>query len=97
MKKRILSVLLAFAMIFTLMPTALAVPTTYQVVTVDKTTVQAGETVNVKVTLPNISETAGSFTVNLKFDTTLFEVVKRAAPPKISATDEDMERRMMLK
>lgn len=89
MKKRILSVLLAFAMIFTLMPTALAAPTTYQVVTVDKTTVQAGETVNVKVTLPNISETAGSFTVNLKFDTTLFEVVKRAAPPKISATDED--------
>ena len=89
MKKRILSVLLAFAMIFTLMPTALAVPTTYQVVTVDKTTVQAGEPVNVKVTLPNISETAGSFTVNLKFDTTLFEVVKRAAPPKISATDED--------
>jgi len=89
MKKRILSVLLAFAMIFTLMPTALAVPTTYQVVTVDKTTVQAGETVNVKVTLPNISETAGSFTVNLKFDTTLFEVVKRAAQPKISATDED--------
>ena len=89
MKKRILSVLLAFAMIFALMPTALAAPTTYQVVTVDKTTVQAGETVNVKVTLPNISETAGSFTVNLKFDTTLFEVVKRAAPPKISATDED--------
>ena len=89
MKKRILSVLLAFAMIFTLMPTALAVPTTYQVVTVDKTTVQAGETVNVKVTLPNISETAGSFTVNLKFDTTLFEVVKRAVPPTISATDED--------
>ena len=89
MKKRILSVLLAFAMIFTLMPTALAVPTTYQVVTVDKTTVQAGGTVNVKVTLPNISETAGSFTVNLKFDTTLFEVVKRAAPPTISATDED--------
>ena len=89
MKKRILSVLLAFAMIFTLMPTALAAPTTYQVVTVDKTTVQAGETVNVKVTLPNISETAGSFTVNLKFDTTLFEVVNRVAPPKISATDED--------
>ncbi len=89
MKKRILSVLLAFAMIFTLMPTALAAPTTYQVVTVDKTTVQAGETVNVKVTLPNISETAGSFTVNLKFDTTLFEVVSRVAPPKISATDED--------
>ena len=88
MKKRILSVLLAFAMIFTLMPTALAAPTTYQVVTVDKTTVQAGETVNVKVTLPNITEKAGTFTVNLKFDTTLFEVVSRAAPPKISATDE---------
>lgn len=87
MKKRILSVLLAFAMIFTLIPTAFAA--TYQVVTVDKTTVQQGETVNVKVTLPNISETAGSFTVNLKFDTTLFEVVERAAPPKISATDED--------
>ena len=80
MKKRILSVLLAFAMIFTLMPTALAAPTTYQVVTVDKTTVQAGETVNVKVTLPNISETAGSFTVNLKFDTTLFEVVSVDVP-----------------
>ena len=89
MKKRILSVLLAFAMIFSLMPTALAAPTTYQVVTVDKTTVQAGETVNVKVTLPNITEKAGSFTVNLKFDTTLFEVVNRVAPPKISATDED--------
>lgn len=88
MKKRILSVLLAFAMIFTLMPTALAAPTTYQVVTVDKTTVQAGETVNVKVTLPEGIQTAGSFTANLKFDMTLFEVVSRVAPPKISATDE---------
>ena len=88
MKKRILSVLLVFAMIFTLMPTALAAPTTYQVVTVDKTTVQAGETVNVKVTLPEGIQTAGSFTANLKFDMTLFEVVSRVAPPKISATDE---------
>ena len=86
MKKRILSVLLAFAMIFALMPTALAAPTTYQVVTVDKTTVQAGETVNVKVTLPNISETAGSFTVNLKFDTTLFEVVSVDVPTTLNAT-----------
>ena len=50
MKKRILSILLAFAMIFTLMPTAFAVATTtYQVVTVDKTTVKQGETVTVKV------------------------------------------------
>ena len=88
MKKRILSVLLAFAMIFTLMPTALAAPTTYQVVTVDKATVQAGETVNVKVTLPNITEKAGSFTVNLKFDTALFEVVSRALPPQLSAYNE---------
>ena len=86
MKKRILSVLLVFAMIFTFMPTALAAPTTYQVVTVDKTTVQAGETVNVKVTLPNISETAGSFTVNLKFDTTLFEVVSVDVPTTLNAT-----------
>lgn len=91
MKKRILSVLLAFAMIFTLMPTALAAPTTYQVVTVDKTTVQAGETVNVKVTLPNISETAGSFTVSLNFDKTLFEVTKFSSVPVLTATDGDGE------
>ena len=91
MKKRILSVLLAFAMIFTLMPTALAAPTTYQVVTVDKTTVQAGETVNVKVTLPNISETAGSFTVSLNFDKTLFEVTKFSSVPFLTATDGDGE------
>ena len=91
MKKRILSVLLAFAMIFSLMPTALAAPTLYQVVTVDKTIVQAGETVNVKVTLPEGIETAGSFTVNLKFDTTLFEVISRAAPPTLSAYDEENE------
>ena len=88
MKKRILSVLLAFAMIFTLMPTALAAPTTYQVVTVDKTTVQAGETVNVKVTLPNITEKAGSFTVNLKFDTTLFEAVSFNYPDSLNAINE---------
>ena len=88
MKKRILSVLLAFAMIFSLMPTALAAPTLYQVVTVDKTTVQAGETVNVKVTLPNITEKAGSFTVNLKFDTALFEVTKVKKPPKVNCTDK---------
>ena len=88
MKKRILSVLLAFAMIFTLMPTALAAPTTYQVVTVDKTNVQAGETVNVKVTLPNITEKAGSFTVNLKFDTALFEVTRVKKPPKVNCTDK---------
>ena len=73
MKKRILSVLLAFAMIFSLMPTALAAPTTYQVVTVDKTTVQAGETVNVKVTLPEGIQTAGSFTVVMNFDKEKFE------------------------
>lgn len=91
MKKRILSVLLAFAMIFTLMPTALAAPTTYQVVTVNKTTVQAGETVNVKVTLPNISETAGSFTVSLNFDKTLFEVTKFSSVPVLTATDGDGE------
>ena len=91
MKKRIFSVLLAFAMIFTLMPTALAAPTTYQVVTVDKTTVQAGETVNVKVTLPEGIETAGSFTVNLKFDTGKFEVIQRQLPPTLTATNEDFE------
>ena len=91
MKKRILSVLLAFAMIFTLMPTAFAAPTTYQVVTVDKTTVQAGETVNVKVTLPSISETAGSFTVSLNFDKTLFEVTKFSSVPFLTATDGDGE------
>ena len=91
MKKRILSVLLAFAMIFTLMPTALAAPTTYQVVTVDKTTVQAGETVNVKVTLPEGIETAGSFTVSLNFDKTLFEVTKFSSVPFLTATDGDGE------
>lgn len=88
MKKRILSVLLALAMVFTLVPVTVFAAPTYQVVTVDKDTVQAGETVNVKVTLPNISETAGSFTVNLKFDTALFEVVSRALPPQLSAYNE---------
>ena len=88
MKKRILSILLAFAMIFTLMPTAFAVATTtYQVVTVDKTTVKQGETVNVKVTLPEGIRTAGSFTVNLKFDTVLFEVIKVSKPPKVKCKD----------
>ena len=91
MKKRILSVLLAFAMIFTLMPTALAAPTTYQVVTVDKTTVQVGETVNVKVTLPAGIETAGSFTVDLKFDKDKFEVQKFKSVATLSATDGDGE------
>lgn len=91
MKKRILSVLLALAMVFTLVPITVFAASTYQVVTVDKDTVQAGETVNVKVTLPNITEKAGSFTVNLKFDTTLFEVISRAAPPTLSAYDEENE------
>ena len=88
MKKRILSILLALAMIFTLVPVTVFADAPYQVVSVDKTTVQQGETVNVKVTLPEGIQTAGSFTVNLKFDTTLFEVDSRGAPPKISATDE---------
>ena len=91
MKKRILSVLLAFAMIFTLMPTALAAPTTYQVVTVDKDTVQAGETVNVKVTLPEGIQTAGSFSVDLKFDKDKFEVQKFKSVAMLSATDGDGE------
>ena len=91
MKKRILSVLLAFAMIFTLMPTALAAPTTYQVVTVDKTTVQAGETVNVKVTLPEGIQTAGSFTVVMDFDKNKFEVTDRKMPPTLTATNTDFE------
>ena len=90
MKKRILSILLAFAMIFTLMPTAFAVATTtYQVVTVDKTTVKQGETVNVKVTLPNISETAGSFTVVMNFDKNKFEVTDRKMPPTLTATNTE--------
>ena len=92
MKKRILSILLAFAMIFTLMPTAFAVATTtYQVVTVDKTTVKQGETVNVKVTLPNISETAGSFTVVMNFDKNKFEVTDRKMPPTLTATNTEFE------
>ena len=91
MKKRILSVLLVFAMIFTLMPTALAAPTTYQVVTVDKTTVQAGETVNVKVTLPAGIQTAGSFTVVMNFDKEKFEVTGRKMPPTLTATNTDFE------
>ena len=88
MKKRILSVLLAFAMIFTLMPTALAAPTTYQVVTVDKTTVQAGETVNVKVTLPAGIQTAGSFTVVMDFDKGKFEVMSLNYPDDLEAWNE---------
>ena len=91
MKKRILSVLLAFAMIFTLMPTALAAPPAYQVVTVDKTTVQAGETVNVKVTLPEGIQTAGSFTVVMDFDKNKFEVTDRKMPPTLTATNTDFE------
>ena len=88
MKKRILSVLLAFAMIFSLMPTALAAPTTYQVVTVDKTTVQAGETVNVKVTLPAGIQTAGSFTVVMDFDKGKFEVMSLNYPDDLEAWNE---------
>ena len=88
MKKRILSVLLVFAMIFTLMPTALAAPTTYQVVTVDKTTVQAGETVNVKVTLPEGIQTAGSFTVVMNFDKGKFEVMSLNYPDDLEAWNE---------
>lgn len=91
MKKRILSVLLVFAMIFTLMPTALAAPTTYQVVTVDKTTVQAGETVNVKVTLPEGIQTAGSFTIVMNFDKEKFEVTKYKKPAPLNCLDGENE------
>ena len=86
MKKRILSVLLALAMVFTLVPVTVFAAPPYQVVTVDKDNVQAGETVNVKVTLPEGIETAGSFTVNLKFDTALFEVVSVDVPTTLNAT-----------
>ena len=88
MKKRILSVLLALAMVFTLVPVTVFAAPTYQVVTVDRDTVQAGEIVNVKVTLPEGIETAGSFTVNLKFDTALFEVTRVKKPPKVNYTDK---------
>ena len=88
MKKRILSALLVFVMIFTLIPTAFAA--TYQVVTVDKTSVKAGETVNVKVTMPEGIETAGSFTISLKFDKDKFKVTKFTATT-LMATDEEAE------
>ncbi len=42
---------------------------------------------NVKVTLPEGIRTAGSFTVNLKFDTALFEVIKVSKPPKVKCKD----------
>ena len=87
MKKRILSTLLVFAMIFTLIPAAFAAGP-YQVVSVDKTSVAPGETVVLKVTMPEGIETAGSFTVRLNFDNTKFEVVSRSKPPKITATDD---------
>lgn len=93
MKKRIFSTLLAFAMIFTLMPTAFAAATTtYQVVTVDKTPVWQGETVNVKVTLPNISKTAGSFTVVMNFDKNKFEVMNLNYPEDLKAWNEAKEK-----
>ena len=91
MKKRILSVLLALAMVFTLVPVTVFAAPTYRVVTVDKDTVQAGETVNVKVTLPAGIQTAGSFTVVMNFDKGMFEVVKIKEPPTISAYHEEYE------
>ena len=86
MKKRILSALLVLVMMFTLMPTAFAAGP-YQVVTVDKTSVAPGETVNLKVTLPEGIETAGSFTVRLNFDPAQFEVTKVTAPLMLETTD----------
>ena len=91
MKKRILSVLLALAMVFTLVPVTVFAAPTYQVVTVDKTTVQAGETVNVKVTLPEGIQTAGSFTVVMNFDKEKFEVTKYKKPAPLNCLDGENE------
>ena len=87
MKKRILSILMAFAMIFSFMPTAFAAPS-YDVVTMDKTTLAPGETVNLKVTLPAGIETAGAFTVDMNFDKTKFEVTDVKAP-RLNAFNEE--------
>ena len=91
MKKRILSVLLALAMVFTLVPVTVFAAPPYQVVTVDKTTVQAGETVNVKVTLPEGIQTAGSFTVVMNFDKEKFEVTKYKKPAPLNCLDGENE------
>ena len=86
MKKKFLAVLLALVLVFALVPTAFA-SGSYQVLSLDKTSIKAGETVNLKVTLPQISGTAGSFTVDLRFDNSKLEVTKMNAPAALPLSD----------
>ena len=81
MSKRLISYLLAFAMVFSMMPVQMFAAESYQTVTVDKTTVKVGEDVHITVTVPEIAETVGSIDVRLKFDTDKFEVKSREMPP----------------
>ena len=70
------------------MPTAFAAGP-YQIVEVTPATAAPGDTVNVKITLPEGIETAGSFTIDMKFDKDIFEVTEIKRPPRLTATNEE--------
>lgn len=60
----------------------------HQVVTVNKTTAAVGDTVNVKVTLPDLTEQIGAFTVVMNFDKEKFEVTSMNYPDDLEAFNE---------
>ena len=65
--RKAFAILLAIAVLMAFSPVAFAA-TTYNVLTLDKTTIKPGETVNLKVTLPTVTDDIGAITVDLRFD-----------------------------
>ena len=76
MKKKIISFLLAAVMIISMIPAASAAS---QCLAVDKTAVDAGETITLTYTVPNAIADANAINLIISFDTNLFEATSVTA------------------
>jgi len=85
MKKKLISYLLTFAMIFSMIPGPAFAADPQQIVFVDKTKVEVGETVHVQMILPEDIEKVGNFSITMSFNNESFEVVERTPGEAITA------------
>ena len=77
MKKKILSLFLVISLIISLMPAVFAAGSCLKL---DKTSVNAGETLTMTYTIPNTVEGVADISLKIKFDTTKFQVEGNVVP-----------------
>ena len=80
--RRAFALVMALAVLMAFSPAAFA-SSGYEVLTLDKTKIKPGESVNLKVTLPTVTDEVGAVTVDLRFDKSKLTVTNMSVAKSI--------------